>query len=197
MPFSIRHFFLPTAVVLLCTFSVAQTFQTETFNSLVNNGVLASGDLLKGNGDDIVVADSGTDHLNSITYFFNHGSGGFRSFGSTTRTDSDLPISMVTSDLNNDGNLDVAISGALCGGFLTLDIGHGDGSFTSLPVNYQNETSPVSNFCGGSIGTINFNADTLHDLVIALTDGNHAWPDRFQILLNNGNNSFSWGPKVS
>jgi hypothetical protein len=93
-----------------------------------------------------------------------------------------IPGSMVASDFNGDGKLDLAVVGDyVSSGGVTILLGNGDGTFTSTGLNL----APTQGF--GSVATGDFNGDGIPDLVAA----DYFEPGGATIFLGKGDGTFT------
>jgi hypothetical protein len=138
------------------------TFQAATtYNVGTSPLALARGDF---NGDgilDLVVANSGA---NTVTVLTGNGgiSGTFTVAGSFPAGSG--PNSIVASDFNGDGLLDLAISNTGAG--VSLLLGGGDGTFQN-PLTYSAGTSPIG------LASADFDGDGTSDLAVANQGSNN------------------------
>lgn len=96
------------------------------------------------------------------------------------------PLSMAAGDLNGDGKLDLALgtqSGSVNSGYVSVPLGNGDGTFTSV------SSLPATGQCPCSIAMADLNGDGNLDLAVANYNDNTV-----TILLGNGDGTFSPAP---
>lgn len=127
---------------------------------------------------DVALTNSGVNlDGNSVSVFFNTGSGKFAP--ANNYTVGNYPIGIIAADFDNDGDHDIAVCNNLSnGGSVSILINKGDGTFY-----------PAINVDGGGdpfrITAAKINNDNLSDLII----GNNT--QNITILFNNGSNTFS------
>ncbi len=154
------------------TFSLSATLSAGGFGSI---GVE---DFDKDGFDDVASSEQG--FFDRVRVFFGNGTGGFSGpafFGAGNQ-----PMSMLTGDLNGDGNPDIAVDTA-ASSVITVLFGDGNGGFarTDFP------SGGSANFIGRwGLAAADFNQDTVLDLVVANTFSNTV-----SVLLGNGMGSFS------
>lgn len=141
---------------------------------------VAAGDFNKDGKIDLV-ATTGNLNSNGISVLLGNGDGTFQSAIDTSLTFSTLGL--VLADFNQDGNLDIA---AGAGTYPTYSVvllyGNGNGSFQAQP--------PLS-FVGVPVTAGDLNGDGKPDLVITPSVQQPDGPNTLQILLNNGNGTFT------
>ena len=91
------------------------------------------------------------------------------------------PYSLITSDLDGDGNLDIAAAN-VSGGNVSVLLGRGDGTFQSA-VFYD---SPF----GIALAAGDFNGDGAQDLAVLGSDNVHGGNGRVDLMLGNGDGTF-------
>jgi Ca2+-binding RTX toxin-like protein len=137
-----------------------------TFAAAPNIGVgpgpdaLATGDFNRDGNLDLVVPDTGSA---GATVLLGRGDGTFVATPSGAVTGASLFAEVAAGDLNGDGNPDLvfAVGDPITGGRITVDLGHGDGSFDGgAPYPVGDATT--------SVALADFNADSVLD--VATTD---------------------------
>ena len=95
------------------------------------------------------------------------------------------PSNVAAGDFNKDGNADLAVTSGSGPGFITILLGHGDGTFTAATANPPVGNSPL----GLAVG--DFNGDGILDL--ATSNAHDYSVNDVTILLGNGDGSFKPG----
>ncbi len=144
------------------------------------------------NGDgktDLAMLNSSTGYgTSNVTVMLGNGDGTFAA-PQTTQGYNPGPVggdvvqgSMVAADFNGDGKMDLAVVGGLVGsGEVTIFLGKGDGTFTSMGTSYGYSSS------FNVIAAGDFNGDGVPDLVVA----NYFAPSGATVLLGKGDGTFT------
>ena len=141
---------------------------------------LVTGDF---NGDgipDLLVGDGG----GTVTDFLGDGTGKLVSAGEIAHLGSVSAIAV--ADFNHDGALDLAVSDSH-DSVVTVLLGNRNGTFRtvwSFPLPMRGKVFRVF--------TADFNGDGLPDLAVTNADD-----ESFQVMLNNGNGTFTYAPQLS
>jgi hypothetical protein len=166
-------------------FSLGQNFGSTAYGGPIAGLV---GDFNRDGKLDLLVADNHPSPGAAYLYWGN-GNGTFQTTPTVVSLASgDSPSSLVAGDLNNDGNLDFAVTNIGPGGYtatVSVVLGNGDGTF-STPVDYSTGTQSNAGSIPRSIVAADFNNDGHLDLA-TLDSGN----SEISVLLNNGNGTFS------
>ena len=164
-----------------------------TFQTALNSAAgpqpssIAVGDF---NGDgklDVAVTDASTF---SIYILLGKGDGTFGPAQPFKTGENVNPVSIVVSDFNNDGKLDVAVADQGClaasctSGTVTVMLGNGDGTLQP-PLHLTVGIAP------NGLAVSDFNNDGVKDLAATDSNGN-VW-----ILLGNGTGTFQVGPPIA
>jgi hypothetical protein len=160
-----------------------------TFKRVVSGPVLGhepravvAGDFNRdGNADLIVGDDDG-----SLKLFLGDGTGNLAAVGDVARLES--VVSIAVADFNHDGVLDMAVSDWR-GSSVTVLLGMGNGSFQrgwSFPLRMAGTVAQVA--------AADFNGDGIVDLAVTY-DGEDGYT--FEVMLGNGNGTFTFAPKLS
>jgi len=147
---------------------------------------LAVGDF---NGDgvpDLAMTSTGansTNGPNDVSILLGNGDGSFTL--KSTVTGFITPTSIIAGDFNGDGKMDLAVvdeatSSSVQNGFVTILLGNGDGTFTTLPETPATGQGPVF------ITTGDLNGDGILDLAVA-----NALSNSVTVLLGNGDGTFT------
>jgi len=146
------------------SFTQGPTFQGPSNQTYIS---MVSGDF---NGDgkaDLVLFSNSFASTDTVTTYLGNGDGTFGPPQTSVVFQQPLiggdyvPGSMVASDLNGDGKLDLAVVGNYISyGGVTALLGNGDGTFTAAGPN----TAPTNDF--GLVATGDFNGDGIPDLVV-------------------------------
>jgi hypothetical protein len=89
------------------------------------------------------------------------------------------PVSVASADLNGDGILDLVVGNSTTN-YLSIFLGHGDGTFQASPIYYRVGNNPLS------IAVADLNGDGKLDLAVANVNDNYV-----SILQGNGDGTFS------
>ncbi len=134
-----------------------------------------------GNADLIVGDDDG-----SLKLFLGDGTGNLVAVGDVARLES--VVSIAVADFNHDGVLDLAVSDWRASS-VTVLLGAGNGSFqrgSSFPLRMPGTVAQVA--------AADFNGDGIVDLAVTY-DGEDGYT--FEVMLGNGNGTFTFAPKLS
>jgi len=152
------------------------TFQAP----IANSGLFEYQEIITGdfNGDgNLDVATS--DPYGDVAVYLGNGDGTLTNSWSTTISEIGDQVSLATADFNQDGHLDLFVTGSNTGSqFFEIFLGNGDGTFTPLP---PNATKFGEGYGPATIG--DFNGDGKLDL--AITNGIYE-----DIFLGNGDGTF-------
>lgn len=135
-------------------FNAPNSYNTLTFGT-TNHFDLASSDFNEDGYKDMLVVNYG-----DISILLGNGSGSFSV--PVTYSVSGLPVDVVITDFNNDGNVDLAVSNNGSLGNISILFGSGTGSF-GAPINYSVTTSTTL----GEIDNGDLNNDGVLDLIVA------------------------------
>ncbi len=139
-------------------------------------GSVAASDLDADGDQDLAVADRGS---NVVTILRNNGSGSFAEHPSSPEPTGNLPHQLVASDLDGDGDQDLAIVTFTADELMVLR-NNGSGSFNEHPAS----PVPVGNGPSG-VAAADLDGDGAQDLAVA-----NVFNDRVTILRNNGTGGF-------
>jgi hypothetical protein len=158
-----------------------------TFKSVASHNIIGSDprELIVGdfNGDgnpDVLVGDG----EGALMEFLGDGKGNLASAGNIATFGS--VVSIASGHFTHDGNLDLVVSDVRSNSATVL-LGVGDGSFRftwSFPLPKQGTQFHVA--------TADFNGDGIADLVITNEDD-----DNYEVMLGNGNGTFTYAPELS
>jgi len=184
-----------SGTISILTGTEAGTFETP-INLWVGNSPysLASGDFNEDGHIDLAVTNWGSLSGN-IVVLINDGAGSFSLSANLPTADTfyPCPVTILTSDFNNDGHLDLAV-GHMRDNSVSLFLGSGDGSF-SLPLNFKFGTEVIvgsTDYLGiMSIKAGDFNKDGNLDIAAV-----HSKDSKVFILFGNGNGSFISGTSL-
>ncbi len=141
-------------------------------------GSIGVEDFDKDGFDDVASSEQG--FFDRVRVFLGNGTGGFSApafFGTGNQ-----PMSMLTGDLNGDGNPDIAVDAA-ASSVITVLFGDGNGGFARTDF----ASGGSANFIGRwGVAAADFNQDTVLDLVVANFAANTV-----SVLQGNGMGSFS------
>jgi sugar lactone lactonase YvrE len=131
-----------------------------------------------GNADLIVVQEaSSTSLAGQVVIFFGNGDGTFTQASSTTSLAS-VANSILPTDLNDDGNVDLVLGGVGSSGIAIL-LGKGDGTFTSAAnVPQAGEATPViADVNNDGFPDLVFGAPGTYDLTVFLGNGDGSFTE--------------------
>jgi FG-GAP-like repeat len=143
---------------------------------------IAVGDFNKDGNLDLVVTNA---HDDTVSILLGKGDGTFNLQVGKNPPTTFNPVSVVVVDLNQDGNLDLAVAGNNSNNSISVLLGKGDGTFqTQLPFSLGALGAKVNPY---SIVSADFNGDGFPDLAVANQQGNTV-----SVLLSNGKSGISW-----
>ena len=158
------------------------TFKSVTSQSLIGMDprALVVGDFNGDGNQDVIVGDEN----GAVLEFLGDGKGNMIETGSVATFGS--VASMAMGHFTPDGHLDLVVSDAASNSAIIL-LGTGNGSFQvawafSLPMAGKQF----------HVATADFNKDGIPDLVITSDDD-----DNYEVMLGNGNGTFTYAPKLS
>ncbi|CAF0913691.1 unnamed protein product [Adineta steineri] len=161
------------------TFMTQITFSTGSSRPLW----IAVGDMNNDKQLDIVIANYGT---NDIGILFGDGTGNFGKQNTFSTGYDSVPYSLVVSDLNNDGNLDIIVANHGTDN-VGIFVGQGNGTFEAqVIISTGYKSQPYS------VAVDDLNNDTYMDIVVACSGFN-----TIGVLLGFGNGSFTIPYKYS
>jgi hypothetical protein len=162
------------------------TFKSPAKYVVINGAeALAVGDLNHDGVADIVASSSDSD---AVVVLLGNGDGTFRAPISYAASVAPGPV--VLGDFNNDGKLDIAVSGSPNSMVVSVLLGNGDGTFQEPAIiTYPPNGAPEAMVTG------HFTASGNLDLALATNRGLSG--DFVQILLGNGDGTFSTGTDYS
>jgi hypothetical protein len=176
-------FLIKTVGLVFVLLSIASTIASAQFETRGQSTVghqpysIAVGDFNHDGVPDMAVAAAGT-YADTVAVFLGDGDGTFHQTGAYTAGLS--PTSIVAADLNQDGNVDLAVANSLSDS-ITIFLGNGDGTFRAGP------QSPAVLAFEDVIYVGDFNNDGKPDLV-ALSQNNPC--KCISVLLGNGDGTF-------
>jgi sugar lactone lactonase YvrE len=159
------------------TFTVAASSPALGYNPTA----IATADINGDGNADLIVAQQGssTSSAGQVAIFFGHGDGTFTEASSTTSVAS-AASSIIPTNLDGDGHVDLILSGEGASG-ITVLLGKGDGTFTSLAGPSQAGEAAVE--------VADVNNDGFPDLVFGA-----AGTSDLTVFLGNGDGTFTEAP---
>ncbi|CAF3297399.1 unnamed protein product [Rotaria sp. Silwood2] len=138
---------------------------------------VAVGDFNKDNQLDIVLANYGPNTISIVLGYANDSFGAVTTF---TASDVSRPYCIAVGDVNNDGNLDLAIANAGTDS-ISIFLGYGNGTFVAS-VTYSTEYASLPQY----VWMGDLNGDNLLDIVVTNT-----YTNNLGVFLGYGNGSFA------